>query len=98
MRANLAVFRSNYKDIQATVFVPNPSGGASSTQVVNLTDAEINGGELELTAQLLDELVVNATASYTDQAFTKALNATEQASYPQGLQSVFTPRWKYSMA
>lgn len=95
LRANLAAFRSYYKDIQSTVFVANPSGGASSTQVVNLTDAEINGAELELTAQVLDELVLNGTASYTDTTY-DSLTGSDVASYPLGIQSVFTPRWKYS--
>jgi iron complex outermembrane receptor protein len=97
LRANLAAYRSYYKDIQSTIFVTNPAGGPLSTQVVNLTDAEINGAELELTAQVIDELVLTGTASYTDTSYTKALTGADLASYPQGLQSTFTPRWKYSL-
>ncbi|MDY0071224.1 MAG: TonB-dependent receptor [Thauera sp.] len=96
LRANLAAYRSDYRDIQSTVFVNNPAGGASSTQVVNLTNAEINGAELELTAQVLDALVVNVTASYTATTFDK-LSGAKAASYPAGLDAPFTPRWKYAV-
>ncbi|MET0377910.1 MAG: TonB-dependent receptor, partial [Spongiibacteraceae bacterium] len=96
LRSNFAMYRSNYKGIQNTIFVDS-GAGVTSTQVVNLTDAVINGAELEVTAQVLEELVITATGSYTDTQFDSLTGADEIQSFPQGLQSIYTPRWKYSI-
>ncbi|MET0356534.1 MAG: TonB-dependent receptor [Cellvibrio sp.] len=97
LRTNFAAYRSFYKDIQNTVFV-NTGSPVLGTQVVNLSDAEINGAELEIAAQVLDQLVVNAAASYNDTAFTTNLTGSAATSYPLGLQAQYTPRWKYSLS
>jgi len=49
LRANLAVYHSNYKDIQRTISVIE--AGSLVTEVQNAAAAKINGVELEVTAR-----------------------------------------------
>src|SRR5690606_23851728 len=91
LRANLATYHSEYKGIQNSIVV------GTDTLVLNLTDASIDGTELELTAQLLEELVVTVSGSYTEVQFDSPTSAAAIATFPRGLQAAFTPRSQYTV-
>jgi iron complex outermembrane receptor protein len=64
LRANLAVYHSNYKDIQRTISVIE--SGSLVTEVQNAASAKINGAELEVTARPFRSLRLSAFTAYTD--------------------------------
>jgi iron complex outermembrane recepter protein len=64
LRANLAVYHSNYKDIQRTISVIE--SGSLVTEVQNAAAAKINGAELEVAARPLSPLELSVFAAYTD--------------------------------
>jgi iron complex outermembrane recepter protein len=64
LRANLALYHSNYKDIQRTISVIE--SGSLVTEVQNAASAKINGVELEVTARPFRSLRLSAFTAYTD--------------------------------
>jgi iron complex outermembrane receptor protein len=64
LRANLAIYHSNYKDIQRTVYVNEANSFV--TEIQNAASAKINGAELELTARPISPLTLSASAAYTE--------------------------------
>ena len=68
LRANLAVFWSEYSDLQRGAIVPLPPGAANPQETVtdNAAGATIRGIELELTAIIADGFQVNFSAGYLD--------------------------------
>jgi iron complex outermembrane receptor protein len=63
LRANIAVYHSDYKDIQRSVFVNNSQSFV--TEIQNAASAKINGVELEITARPFSALTLSATGAYT---------------------------------
>jgi iron complex outermembrane recepter protein len=63
LRANLAIYHSNYKNIQRSVYVNEASSFV--TEIQNAASAKINGVELEVMARPLRALTVSAAAAYT---------------------------------
>lgn len=63
IRFNAAVFTTEYKDRQVTQ--PVGSQGAFVNRIVNASEQNIEGIELELQAQLTDKLTVEAAYGYT---------------------------------
>lgn len=68
LRTNLAVFWSEYSDLQRGAIVPLPPGAANPQETVtdNAAGATIRGIELELTALIADGFQVNLSAGYLD--------------------------------
>ncbi|MBV1901994.1 MAG: TonB-dependent receptor, partial [Kordiimonadaceae bacterium] len=64
IRANMALFYTDYKDIQLSSLVPTPEGGVVTT-VRNAASAEIYGGEFELTILPTANLQINAGVGIT---------------------------------
>ena len=64
LRVNLAVYHSNYKDIQRSVYVNDSQSFV--TEIQNAASAKINGAELEITARPFNALTLSASAAYTD--------------------------------
>jgi iron complex outermembrane receptor protein len=64
LRANVAVYHSNYKNIQRSVYVNDANSFV--TEIQNAASAKINGVELELTARPLTALTLSLNAAYTD--------------------------------
>jgi iron complex outermembrane receptor protein len=64
LRANLALYHSNYKDIQRTISFYE--SGSLVTEVQNAASAKINGAELEVTARPFRPLRLSAFTAYTD--------------------------------
>jgi iron complex outermembrane receptor protein len=63
LRANLALYHSNYKDIQRSVYVDESASFV--TEIQNAASAKINGVELEITARPIAALTLNASGAYT---------------------------------
>jgi iron complex outermembrane receptor protein len=64
-RFNLAVYHSNYTDVQRTTNFLTPTGTVSS-QILNAAKAHINGGEAELTLKPINALTLSLNAAVTD--------------------------------
>jgi iron complex outermembrane receptor protein len=68
VRANLAVFHYEYKDLQVG-FVQNIPGGAVITVVTNAAQASNTGLEAELVARVTDAFTIEANLSFMDAKF-----------------------------
>ncbi|MGE3598724.1 MAG: TonB-dependent receptor [Dehalococcoidia bacterium] len=69
LRANAAVFYTNYRDMQVaqTYFIQNPDGTSSNgTTIFNAAKSELKGFELEITALPVDGLVLSGSVAYLD--------------------------------
>jgi iron complex outermembrane receptor protein len=91
LRANAAVFRSDYDDIQLVVY----QSGAPITQ--NAASADIWGFELEVTALPIESLELGASAGYTNAEYQSVapLNPTVAADQQVQITSALpnTPEW-----
>lgn len=72
LRINGAVFRSEMKDLQRDINLPDPVAG--NAQVIrNTADARIQGAELEVLARPVSNLVITGTLGYTDANYTRVV-------------------------
>ncbi|MFD1781904.1 TonB-dependent receptor [Phenylobacterium terrae] len=76
--ANLAVFWSDYEDIQLTVQTRDPVTGANLRTTQNSGDADIAGFEFEATAIPVEDLTLNLGVGYVDAEFS-SLSADARA-------------------
>ncbi|MCX2975433.1 TonB-dependent receptor [Halieaceae bacterium IMCC8485] len=95
LRANLAIFSSEYENIQGTVI----EGIAPGTQ--NTGDSDIKGFELELTGLATDNFKIDASVAYTDNEYTRLAPLSEGVA-PNGKILMTdklpnTPEWSYTM-
>ena len=107
VRFNGAVYYTEFKDFQASAQVPN----AFPPQffLVNAGELETEGVEVELTAQLLENLVVHTAVAYTDAIFSEWQDApcysrqTEAEGCIDGEQDLsgaempVSPDWSYTV-
>jgi iron complex outermembrane receptor protein len=68
--ANLAVYHSEYDDIQANLIVAAPNGAPVST-IINAAKGKIDGLELELTVYPIDKLGIGLFYSYLDASYSE---------------------------
>ncbi|MCC6009262.1 MAG: TonB-dependent receptor, partial [Rhodobacteraceae bacterium] len=92
---NAAAYRIKWKDVQGQVFMtsfaPNPAfSQCNSDAILNVGDAEIDGAELELSAQLTETLRLDMALSYTDATWTRAI---PQYRVSPGDRVENTPDW-----
>jgi iron complex outermembrane receptor protein len=69
LRLNLALFKTDYKDLQILQgLVPEsaPEGASAVIITQNASDAQISGAELELSASPIDGLTISGAYSYLD--------------------------------
>jgi iron complex outermembrane recepter protein len=94
LRANLALYHSNYKDIQRTISVIE--SGSLITAVQNAASAKINGAELEVTARPFRPLRLSAFTAYTDPKYNSynGLNAVGMAVNLAGNSFPNVSRWQ----
>ncbi|MEZ5569975.1 MAG: TonB-dependent receptor [Halioglobus sp.] len=107
LRFNGAMYYTEFKDFQASAQVPN-----AFPPVFFLTNAgelETEGVEIELTAQVLDNLVVQAAVAYTDAIFSDwkdapcySLQTAEQGCVNEvqdlsGGDMPLSPDWAYNI-
>ncbi|CAN5735806.1 TonB-dependent receptor [soil metagenome] len=71
LTANVAVFQSDYKDIQFTVQKVDPVTGANLRTTQNSGDADIQGFEAEFVAVPTDGLTLNMGVGYVDAKFSR---------------------------
>ena len=69
MRVNGALFYSDYTDMQLTIQRATTDGGDFASQVMNAGESTVQGGELEIIAQITDSLKTNLTIGYIDAEF-----------------------------
>ena len=67
LRVNAAIYSNDYDDLQRTILVPSGVGVTQSTG--NAAQASIDGFEIDLVAQLTDQLVLTVGYGYTDASF-----------------------------
>ena len=75
LRLNITLFQSDFEDMQVTVQAPAPPPALFSSTVVNAGEAEIDGVELEATAQITDKLAVNLVPGYLNAEFIEVIDA-----------------------
>jgi iron complex outermembrane receptor protein len=71
LQFNAAAFHTIYKDKQEELNRPAASTSGQETVVVNVSDAIIDGAEVELAARPLDGLTLRANAGYLDARYDK---------------------------
>jgi iron complex outermembrane receptor protein len=94
LRANFAVFRTDYADIQTsgTSFIFNPP----QPTVINAGKARIQGFEGELTGVLNEYFQFDSSISYLDAKFTKVDPTANDGGFPitTNTKFAYTPKWK----
>jgi iron complex outermembrane receptor protein len=107
LRFNGAVYYTEFRDFQASAQVPN----AFPPQffLVNAGELETEGVEIELTAQVLENMVVHTAIAYTDAIFSDWTDApcyslqTEAEGCVDGVQDLsgadmpISPDWSYTI-
>ena len=95
LRANLAVYHSDYANIQVSKSAPNPSGPGVIAIINNSAAAKVDGVEVELTAIPVSGLELTGTMAYTDGRYTEYL---APPSNLRGVQLRLAPKWTYSLS
>jgi iron complex outermembrane receptor protein len=93
VRANLALFYYDYKDLQVPLTVNTP-GGAQLTQFFNLRKSESYGAELELAWQATDALQLMFNYAYGDSKIKEAccfVDGEDPTATQPGTRPVGTP-------
>jgi iron complex outermembrane receptor protein len=107
VRFNAAIYYTEFEDFQASAQVPN----AFPPQffLVNAGELETEGVEIELTAQVLENMVVHTSIAYTDAIFSDWEDApcyslqTEEEGCIDGVQDLtdadmpISPDWAYTV-
>ncbi|HKX77915.1 MAG TPA: TonB-dependent receptor [Novosphingobium sp.] len=96
LRANLALFKADYKDLQAVsggrfLLTPDPDVG---TLILREGDLDTKGFELELTAAPVRGLTLNAAAGYTD----SKLKNVNPLLRPVGSVPTVRPKWTSNLS
>jgi iron complex outermembrane recepter protein len=98
LRANIALYHSNYKDIQRTISLYE--SGSLVTEVQNAASARINGVELEVAARPFRPLRLSAFTAYTDPKY-NSYNGLNAIGMPVNLAGNSFPnvsRWQSGVA
>ena len=93
VRANVAVFSTDYRDMQ--IAISPDATDHSVTQTINAGRAEINGAELELLVAPIDNLTVNFDYTYTDWKIKKV--RVDGADLTGFFSLPFAPEHSYSI-
>ncbi|MEM8935008.1 MAG: TonB-dependent receptor [Pseudomonadota bacterium] len=76
LSANLAIFRSKFKDRQVSSLAESSAGGSALSQAVaNAATSRSQGVELDFTARLMDRLTVIGAFTYLDSKYLDFANA-----------------------
>ena len=98
VRANLAVYRGDYTDIQRTTTesIDTEAGPISLNVTRSAAEGRIQGAEFTGTLGTRFGLTLNGTYSYMDSKYTKVADATAEAILA-GAPFPYTPKNKYSV-
>jgi iron complex outermembrane receptor protein len=97
VRTNVALYQSNYDNIQRTVLTTVPGTAQVDTAIQNAAKAKIRGAELEVTVVPAPGWTVSLNGAFTDAGYVKYI---APATGEDLSQHVFanTPRWQGSAA
>jgi iron complex outermembrane receptor protein len=95
LRVNISGFINKYKDIQIPLADCANFGGGPCGVVANAGDARFKGVELEVSAQPIEGLSFDGSASYLKSKFTK-LNPAVGSNLRLTDPATPSPRWKWS--
>ena len=90
LRANVAVFRANYRDIQ--VNIQSDPENPAVTDIFNAGEARIQGIELDLTAKPSRALTVNANYAFLDAGYRRITDQITGANIASRFNFVEAPR------
>ncbi|MFS2159470.1 TonB-dependent receptor [Pseudomonas sp. Pseusp122] len=93
LRANVAFFYNNYKDLQTNAY--EPSLGVNLR--TNVGRAHTYGVELETLSALTDDLQLSANVGYLQSEYDDFQNASGPGVDANGKQLVLSPRWNASV-
>jgi iron complex outermembrane receptor protein len=105
LRVNGAAFLNKYEDIILTVNSCPPThqtpglpgnGATPCAAPINAGAADVKGGEIEIEAQPIDGLSLDASASYLDFEYTELSSLAVAAGLRDTMTTPFAPKWKYS--
>ena len=69
LRTNLAVFRTNYRDMQVAQIYFDPATNVQGNRILNAAKSKIQGFELEVQAIPTDGLTLRSSLAYLDTAY-----------------------------
>jgi outer membrane receptor protein involved in Fe transport len=87
---NADVYHIDWNKIQQTEDLSNGAGGCFAALTLNLGSAQSDGGELEVTARVTDDLTIHLASGYEDARLTKVVPGTE---YTLGEALSGVPKW-----
>lgn len=90
LRANIALFRANYRDIQ--VNIQSDPANPAVTDIFNAGQARIQGLELDLTAKPSRSLTINASYAYLDAGYRRITDQITGANIAGRFNFVEAPR------
>ena len=88
LRANLAVYHTEYDDVQVSTPFTIPGTNLIVTAITNAAKGKINGAELDLEARPIDGLELRGSTAYTDAQFRNFTLAPFR----------FVPKWAYNLS
>ena len=94
LRFNITAFQSDFEDMQVTVQAPAPAPAFFSSTVVNAGEAEIEGIELEATAQVTENLSAKLVLGYLNAEFIEVNDAVfgnVAEHYSDGMGGIVEP-------
>jgi len=98
LRLNAAYYHTSYKDYQAQLlFCPDlspPGLGNNCAATQNVSDAKIDGFEVEAELQPVPGLSIDGSVSYVDFRFT---NINLASGLTADTKPQFSPKWKYAI-
>jgi iron complex outermembrane receptor protein len=93
LRMNLAGFYNELKDVQFTLLTcPQISSFPSCGVVANAGDAEVKGVEAEVTAEPVDNFLIDASVGYLDFKYTRVNPQAGNVNVRP-----YSPEWKWSI-
>ncbi|PCH61803.1 MAG: TonB-dependent receptor [SAR86 cluster bacterium] len=94
LRLNVTAFKSDFEDMQVTVQAPAPGLAVFSSTVVNAGESEIDGVELEATAQVTEKLSAQFVLGYMNAEFINVQDArlgNVAKAYDDGTGNIVAP-------
>lgn len=100
LRTNIAIFQSEYKDLQRTIILTLPPPRSFGNFLTNAANARVRGVELEATATPTDALTIGMSVGYLDPQYKQFIAAilpgqvTDNSNFP----FPFSSKWNVKLA
>lgn len=102
IRLNAAAFYTDYTDMQVTVQEVLPGGAGFASAVINAGEAEIQGIELEVMAQLTENLSTSFMYGYIDAEFNEVIDGgvdvADQWAFSNTPENVAALKFSYDLS